>query len=184
MNALPLQLRRHPLLHVGRATIVRTASQRTWILAFAGLFVGECAPPALGLSCWPAPAFAAQSQEPQPSAAPPAGQTTQTPEKNEKKKKHSHEHDFLLIGTVFTEKGFSLEGAALHVRRMTEVKFRWEARSDRRGEFAIRVPQGADYQIVVQAKGFQGQTRSVDAKSGDREDLVFRLVPASQGKSK
>jgi len=175
MKALPL-LRRHPLLHVGRLTIVRIPSQLTWILPFAGLLVGVCAPPAL--------AFAAQSQEPQPSAAPPAGQTTQTPEKNEKKKKHSHEHDFLLIGTVFTEKGFSLEGAALHVRRMTEVKFRWEARSDRRGEFAIRVPQGADYQIVVLAKGFQGQTRTVDAKSGDREDLVFRLVPASQGKSK
>ena len=161
---------------------MRIPSQLAWILAFVGLFVGGCAPPALGLSC--PPAFAAQSQEPQPSAAPPSGQTTQTPEKNEKKKKHSHEHDFLLIGTVFTEKGFSLEGAALHVRRMTEVKFRWEARSDRRGEFAIRVPQGADYQIVVLAKGFQGQTRTVDAKSGDREDLVFRLVPASQGKSK
>lgn len=174
--------RRHPLLHVGRLTIVRIPSQRTWILVFAGLLVGVCAPPPLGLSC--PPAFAAQSQEPQPPAALPAGQTTQTPEKNEKKKKHSHEHDFLLIGTVFTEKGFSLEGAGLHVRRMTEVKFRWEARSDRRGEFAIRVPQGADYQIVVLAKGFQGQTRTVDAKSGDREDLVFRLVPASQGKSK
>ncbi len=182
MNALPLQLRRHPLLRVGRVTIVRIPSQLTWILPFAGLLVGACAVPALGLSCLPA--FAVQSQEPQPSAAPPAGQTTQTPEKNEKKKKHSHEHDFLLIGTVFTEKGFSLEGAELHVRRMTEVKFRWGARSDRRGEFAIRVPQGADYQIVVLAKGFQGQTRTVDAKSGDREDLVFRLVPASQGKSK
>jgi hypothetical protein len=181
MNA-PVPLRRHPLLHVGRLTIVRIPSHLTWILPFAGLFVGGCAPPAMGLSC--AAAFAAQSQEPQPSAAPPAGQTTHIPEKNEKKKKHSHEHDFLLIGTVFTEKGFSLEGAGLQVRRMTEVKFRWEARSDRRGEFAIRVPQGADYQIVVLAKGFQGQTRTVDAKSGDREDLVFRLVPASQGKSK
>lgn len=183
MKASPL-FPRHPLLHVGRATIVRTPSQLTWILPFAGLLVGVCAVPALGLSCLPAPAFAAQSQEPQPSAAPPAGQTTQTREKNEKKKKHSHQHDFLLIGTVFTEKGFSFEGAELHVRRMTEVKFRWEARSDRRGEFAIRVPQGADYQIGVQAKGFQGQTRTVDAKSGDREDLVFRLVPASRGKSK
>ncbi len=182
MNALPLQLRRHPLLHVGRVTIVRISSQLTWILPFAGLFVGGCAPPAPGLSC--PPAFAAQSQEPQPSPAPLAGQTTQTTEKNEKKKKYSHEHDFLLIGTVFTEKGFSLEGAELHVRRMTEVKFRWEARSDRRGEFAIRVPQGADYQIIVLAKGFQGQTRTVDAKAGDREDLVFRLVPAPRGKSK
>jgi hypothetical protein len=183
MNALPLQLRWHPLFHVGRVTIVRIPSQLTCIFAFAGLAVGVYAPHALELSCWPASAFAAQSQEPQPSAAPPAGQT-QAPEKNEKKKKHSHAHDFLLIGTVFTEKGFSLEGAGLHVRRMTEVKFRWEARSDRRGEFAIRVPQGADYQIVVLAKGFQVQTRAVDAKSGDREDLVFRLVPASQGKSK
>jgi carboxypeptidase family protein len=173
MNASPL-FPRHPLLHVGRATIVRISSQLTWILVFAGLVVAVRA----------LPAFAAQSQEPQPSAAPPAGQTAQTPEKNEKRKKHSHVHDFLLIGTVFTEKGFSLEGAELHVRRMTEVKFRWEARTDRRGEFAIRVPQGADYQIVVLAKSFQGQTRTVDAKSGDREDLVFRLVLASRGKSK
>jgi carboxypeptidase family protein len=182
MNALPL-LRRHSLLRVSRLTIVGIPSQLNCILAFAGLVVGVCALPALDLSCLPAPAFAARSQEPQPSAAPPAGQT-QTPQKNKKKKKHSHEYDFLLIGTVFTEKGFSLEGAELRVRRMTEVKFRWEARSDRRGEFALRVPQGADYEIVVLAKGFQVQTRTVDAKSGDREDLVFRLVPASQGKSK
>lgn len=182
MNALCLR-RQHPFFRMSHLTIVRLQSLPAWILAFAAWSAGLCAPAALpGVSRAESLTLAAQSQETRPSAIPPAGQTP-APEKNEKKKKHSHEHDFLLIGTVFTEKGFSLEGAELHVRRASEKKFRWEARTDRRGEFAVRVQQGADYKLIVRAPGYQEQMRAVDAKSGDREDLVFRLAPA-EGKSK
>ncbi|HYL10478.1 MAG TPA: carboxypeptidase-like regulatory domain-containing protein [Candidatus Acidoferrales bacterium] len=189
MSAL-LPLTGHRLGCHRHRTVVRMSSGPTWILALAGIAVGARADPARSLPRPDPPALGchgivARSQEPQP-IAPPAAQTQTPPDEKKppKKSRHSHQYDFLLIGTVFTEKGFSLEGAELHVRRMSEVKFRWQARSDRRGEFAIRVPQGADYQIVVQAKGFEVQKRTVDANSGDREDLTFRLMAQPKGKPK
>ena len=98
--------------------------------------------------------------------------------------KGSHQDDFVLFGTVFTEKGFALPGAEIRVRRTGERKPRWEARSDRRGEFAVRVPRGADYEMSVSAKGYEQQTRRIDTRVGDREDLIFRLPPVSGGKPK
>jgi len=100
----------------------------------------------------------------------------------ERQKKGAHQNDFLLIGTVFTEQGFALPGAAIRVRRAGETKVRWEARADRRGEFAVRVPQGAEYEMSVTAQGYQEQARKINAKTGDREDFVFRLAPAQGGK--
>ncbi len=99
-------------------------------------------------------------------------------------KKGTHEYDFLLFGTVFTEKGFALPGAEIRVRRAGERKPRWEARSDRRGEFAVRVLRGAEYEMSVSAKGYQQQMRKIDARTGNHEDLFFRLKSASGGKPK
>ncbi len=87
---------------------------------------------------------------------------------------------FLLFGTVFAEPGALLPGAEIEVRRADEQKYRWRARADRRGEFGIRVPLGAEYELKVTARGFQEQVRKVDARQGSREDLVFRLRPAPQ----
>ena len=102
----------------------------------------------------------------------------------DQKEKRSHQNDFLIFGTVFTDQGFSLPGAIIRVRRSGEKKVAGEATADRRGEFAVRVPQGAEYEITVAAKGFQDETRKIDAQSGNREDLVFRLRPVSGGKPK
>lgn len=45
-----------------------------------------------------------------------------------------------------------------------------------RGDFAVRVKMGSDYEVIVRAKGFADQTQPVDAKTGDRfKDLVFRM---------
>ncbi len=94
----------------------------------------------------------------------------------EQSRKGAHENDFLLFGTVFTEQGLTLPGVQVRVHRAGERKVRWEARSDRRGEFAVRVPQGAEYEMSVLAGGYREQTRKIDARKGDREDLVFRLA--------
>jgi hypothetical protein len=41
---------------------------------------------------------------------------------------------------------------------------------------------GSDYEVIVRAKGYQEQSLSVDAKTGDRfKDLVFRM-PHQGGK--
>jgi hypothetical protein len=121
----------------------------------------------------------AQTAPPATGAAQPPAASPAKPAKN----KYSHASDFLIRGTVFTEKGFSFPGAQLRIRRSTEKKFRWETYTNSRGDFAIRVPQGSDYEIVVRSKHFNEQTRNVDAKSGAREEnMVFRMEPAAGSK--
>ena len=88
-----------------------------------------------------------------------------------------HAHDFVLFATVFTDKGFTLYGARIRLRREEEKKFRWEAMSDHQGEFAFRVPQGAEYEMTVEAKGFKTQTVKVDATEDTRTDLTVHMEP-------
>ena len=83
--------------------------------------------------------------------------------------------ELVIRGTVFSEKGFSLAGATIRVNRVGERKTRWEAMSDRRGEFGVRVPPGAVYEVHVKAKGYAEQTQKVDGQSSLYEDLVFRM---------
>jgi hypothetical protein len=89
---------------------------------------------------------------------------------------------FLIFGTVFTQQGFSLPGAEVKIRKAGEKKVRGEAYSDRRGEFAIRVAPGAEYEVTVTARGFERQVLKVSATGSSREDLVFRMKPEEGGK--
>jgi hypothetical protein len=99
------------------------------------------------------------------------------------KKKYSHANDFLIRGTVFTDKALSFPGVQLRIRRAGEKKFRWESFTNSRGEFAVRVPQGPDYEMVVRVKGFAEQTRAIDTKTGGNEEsMVFRMQPTAGGK--
>ena len=99
------------------------------------------------------------------------------------KKKYSHADDFLIRGTIFNDKALSAPGVQLRVRRAGDKKFRWESYTNSRGEFALRVPQGSTYEMVIRAKGFAEQTRIIDAKSGaNAESIAFRLEPALGGK--
>ncbi|MFI5059217.1 MAG: carboxypeptidase-like regulatory domain-containing protein [Candidatus Acidiferrales bacterium] len=144
----------------------------------------------LGTAALFAPRAYISAQEPQTAppaqTAPAATDAVQPPAASPAKpdtKKYSHANDFLIRGTVFTDKGFSFPGAQLRLRRSTEKKFRWETYTNSRGDFAVRVPQGSDYEIVVRSKHFNEQTRTVDAKSGAREtSMVFRMEPAAGSK--
>lgn len=99
------------------------------------------------------------------------------------KKKYSHRSDFVIRGTVFNEKALSFPGVELQFRAEGEKKYRWNTYTNSRGEFAVRVPQGSNYEILVRAKGFVDQTRTIDAKKGENEDtLTFRLQPVAGGK--
>ena len=100
------------------------------------------------------------------------------------KKKQKLAEQFLIFGTVFDERGYIVEGAEIRVRCAGEKKVRWKVWSDRRGEFAQRVPTGAEYELTVVAKGFTEQERKVDAREGNREDMVIRLEPAPKEKKK
>src|SRR5215475_8700310 len=109
---------------------------------------------------------AAAAQDPGPPAP-----TTGTKESGSKagtpnKKKYSHANDFLIHGTVFNEKALSFPGVELRFRAAGKKKYQWDTHTNSRGEFAVRVPQGSNYEILVRVKGFADQTRTVDAKSG------------------
>src|SRR5579862_2082738 len=121
--------------------------------------------------------FRAQEPPPPPPDAPPASQPP-APAKPAKQK-YSHANDFLIIGTVFDPKGYAFPGVELKIRRSDEKKFRWDSYTNSRGDFAVRVPQGSDYEMLIRAKGFADQTRQLDAKTGVSEArIVFRMEPA------
>jgi hypothetical protein len=157
--------------------------QRTsWLVILGAATLLILLPPALARH---------QSQEPtpppppaeapaQPPAATPANPSTGT---SSSKRKYSHANDFLIRGTVFTNKALAFPAVQLRVRRSTEKKFHWETYTNSRGDFAVRVPQGLEYELVIHAKGFADQTRAIDARSGLSEDsVVFRMEPAPGGK--
>ncbi len=96
------------------------------------------------------------------------------------KMKYSHANDFLIRGTVFNEKALSFPDVELRFRKEGQKKYRWETYTNSRGEFAVRVPQGSSYEILVHVKGFADQTRTVDAKGGGNEEtVVFRMQPVT-----
>ncbi len=121
----------------------------------------------------------------EPSAPPSATPAHNSAPKVDKaaKKKHSHANDFLIRGTVFNDKALSFPGVELRIRPAGQKKYRWETYTNSRGEFAVRVPKGSDYEMLVHANGFSDQTRLVDAKNGGNEEtIVFRLELAAGGK--
>lgn len=142
---------------------------------------------------------AARSQEAAPAPQPPATQSQpqqQSPQQAQQpaaanpsagssssKGKSSHAHDFLIRGTVFQPNSLAFPAVRLHIRRAKEKKFRWDTYTNSRGEFAVRVPQGLQYEVVIHLKGFADQVRAVDATSGISEDnVVFRMQAAAGGK--
>jgi hypothetical protein len=131
--------------------------------------------------CFAAAFSRAQAPAPPTPQAPPASPAP-APEKSQKEK-YSHANDFLIIGTVFYPKGYAFAGAELRIRRSNEKKYRWDSYTNSRGEFAVRVPQGSDYEVVIHAKGFADQLRALDAKTGVSEArIVFHMESAAGAK--
>lgn len=113
-----------------------------------------------------------------PPAAPASPAQDSSSKEKPSKKKYSHLNDFLIRGTVFNEKALSFPDVELRLRKEGERKYKWETYTNSRGEFAVRVPQGPNYEILVHVKGFADQTRTVEAKGGGNEEtVVFRLQP-------
>ena len=121
-------------------------------------------------------------QEPNVPPSAMAAQDSSTKVDKAGKKKYSHANDFLIRGTVFNDKALSFPGVELRIRLAGQKKYRWETYTNSRGEFAVRVPQGSNYEMLAHAKGFSDQARTIDAKNGGSEEtVVFRLEPAVGG---
>jgi hypothetical protein len=139
------------------------------------------------LLCLAYPVAAQQPAEP-PQAATPATPAAASPEASRatssSKGKKKPLPVYLIVGTVFDEKALSFPGVTVRIRQTSEKKIRWETYTNSRGEFAVRVPEGNQYEVVVQAKSFKEQSQTVKANAGTvQQRLSFRLEPATPGKA-
>ncbi len=90
---------------------------------------------------------------------------------------------YVILGTVFNEKALAYPNARVQIRREAEKKFHWETYTNSRGEFAVRVPEGQEYEIVVKEKKYKEVSVKVSAKAGELQDrLSIRLEAAKQEK--
>jgi len=90
---------------------------------------------------------------------------------------------YVILGTVFNEQALSYPNARVQVRREAEKKFRWETYTNSRGEFAVRVPEGQEYEVVVKEKKYKGVSVKVVANAGElQQRLSIRLEPVSAEK--
>src|ERR1700730_9475650 len=97
-----------------------------------------------------------------------------------RKSKHRHADGLLIRGTVFNERGLALQGVKLRIRRSDQKKSRWETYTNSRGEFAVRVPKGPDYEIAAERKGFAKQSQPINGQS--EENILLHMQPLSGGK--
>lgn len=86
----------------------------------------------------------------------------------------------LIFGTVWSPQNLPAAGVKVKIRRATDKKAKWELISDRRGEFAQRVPAGAaDYVIWADVKTPKGQPRpeaKVHVDNEERVDVSLHLT--------
>lgn len=137
------------------------------------LFAGVC------LSVLAVAASLTKAQETLPAAPPAPAQDSSSKDKPSKKK-YSHLNDFMIRGTVFNEKALSFPEVELRLRKEGEKKYKWQTYTNSRGEFAVRVPEGSNYEILAHVKGFADQTKTVEANGGGNEqNLVFRMQPVT-----
>lgn len=112
-----------------------------------------------------------------PPASPQSTHQSQTPAK-----------DYALIyGTVWGADDRPAIGIPITIRRSSDTKPKWKLVSDRRGEFAQRVPTGQDeYIIQADIKVPKGESKpeiTVKIDNNEREDVSLHLksvVPSSK----
>jgi len=134
------------------------------------------------------PAFAQQPAQPvapvpptQPSAPPSIAPSVTPPAKGIPTKPIP---GYLIIGTVFNENALSFPGVEVRVRRKDEKKYRWQTATNSRGEFALRVPEGHEYEVLVHVKKYQDQTKAVTTANGDTQQrLSIKLEPVNSAKT-
>jgi hypothetical protein len=125
-----------------------------------------------------------QAQQPPAPPQAPAPSANSNPETQSNAKKSNTEPipSFLIIGTVFNEHALSFSGVQVRIRRAGEKKYEWETYTNTRGEFAVRVPPGYDYEVLVHIKKYKDQTKSVDSKVDVQQRLSIQLEPVTPPK--
>lgn len=101
------------------------------------------------------------------------------PMANSKDNNQKRPPDYALIfGTLWSADTKPVQGATIKIRRKEKKKAEWVLTSDRRGEFAQRVPVGkADYVVwaeLPKKKGPQAEAE-VHIESNERADVGLHL---------
>jgi hypothetical protein len=85
----------------------------------------------------------------------------------------------LIYGTVWSPDDRPVAGVPISIRRASDKKPKWELISDSRGEFAQRVPVGAqDYIVQANIKMPKGQAKpevTVHIDDDERKDISLHL---------
>lgn len=89
-------------------------------------------------------------------------------------------HDYALIyGTVWNSDNHAVPGVHVTIQRVGDKKPKWQLVSDRRGEFAQRVPTGSnDYLVTAQIKTPKGGTKpqtKAHVTANERVDISLHL---------
>ena len=86
----------------------------------------------------------------------------------------------LIVGTVWGPDNRPVAGIPIKIRRASDKKPKWELMSNSRGEFAQRVPPGAqDYIVQADIKTPKGQPKpeiTVKISDNEREDVGLHLT--------
>jgi hypothetical protein len=127
----------------------------------------------------PSPTVPATTPTPSGSNAPPPTDTGSSSSKTKNRLIPS----FLILGTVFNEKALSFPGVQVRVRRSGEKKFLLETYTDSRGEFAVRVPPGYEYEVLTHVKKYDDQAQNVDGRVDVQQRLSIKLEPKGQAKA-
>lgn len=92
----------------------------------------------------------------------------------------------LLKGSCFDQRGFSLAGVAIQVtlppgENGKKKEKRWRLQSDRRGEFAVRLPAGEQTVVVTATrKGYQKAEKSVQFYADELQHVVIQMKPVAK----
>ena len=92
----------------------------------------------------------------------------------------------LLKGSCFDQRGFSLPGVAIRVtlppgENGKKKEKRWRMQSDRRGEFAVRLPAGEQTVVVTASKkGYLKAEKSVRFYADELQHIVIQLKPIAK----
>ncbi|HEY3930598.1 MAG TPA: hypothetical protein VGL89_19655 [Candidatus Koribacter sp.] len=86
----------------------------------------------------------------------------------------------LIYGTVWNANDLAVSGVPIKIQRVGDKNPKWELVSDRRGEFAQRVPAGEnDYLVVADIKTPKGGTKpqtKVHIYKNERVDISLHLA--------
>ena len=92
----------------------------------------------------------------------------------------------LLKGTCFNERGFSVLGVYIEVtlplgENGNKKEKRWQMQSDRRGEFAVRLPAGEQTVVVTASKkGYRKTEKFVQFYGDELQHIIIQMKPIAR----